>query len=42
MKDLIVWDAIDSESYRNKLEQMFKMMGVVDKKVDEVIDRKRG
>lgn len=41
IKDVQVWEAIDTDSYRNRLENLFKLMGQVDKKLNQVLDLKR-
>lgn len=41
MKDGQLWEAIDTDSYKNRLENSFRLMTEIDKKLDEVIDKKR-
>lgn len=41
MKDGQLWEAIDTDSYKNRLQNMFKFIAQIDKKLNEVIDKKR-
>lgn len=41
MKDSQVWEAIDTDSYKSRLENSFRTLAIVEKKLNEVLDQKR-
>jgi uncharacterized damage-inducible protein DinB len=41
MKDHQIWEAIETDSHKNRLENLSKLMAQVDRKLTEVIDKKR-
>ena len=41
LKDVQLWEAIQTDSYKNRLENGLALLEIVDKKLTEVIDKKR-
>ena len=41
MKDNQIWESIETDSYKNRLQNIMKLMVQVDNKVSQVIDKKR-